>query len=392
MIRASKLIITGACILSSILNYANASDINDIAKIENIQAAGTSDINLLDLNVYAWAKMTPGNQGGINYVKYVLANNYDFVTTQEAEGNTVPLTNPSFGNMAATYTLMNGYNGDAAIYYNHNIWQPNGDLVTMPVTRDGGGSRVAAFVSFTKKGTSKTVVIATTHLCINWGKGDCIGGQNAAHTADVVNIASEVKRIYGNVPLILTGDFNSTDNNPLQNQNIKNALSLYSLIPVKGNSPEYLGPTFGANTIDFIYYTGASLTNVGSNLYTAADGNQSDHLGLASKFNLGETPPPSPCDAPTDADTLTKTYTPTSSNAGTINIGLSSHASSTTGMEIWPWNYNQQGVIPKKVSNVNNLNYEDKNVSGSSHYTYYIRNICQGNFSSFHMIDIPVQQ
>ncbi|MCC2645637.1 MAG: endonuclease, partial [Burkholderiales bacterium] len=151
MIRSSKVIFTLFFILFGAFKFAEAAD-----------------INLLDINVQAWKTLTTipenYNGGGPKFVNHIMANQYDFVTTQENDRNALPLTDARWGNMAQNYSI-SGPNGDATIYFRKDRWTELKSKV-IPITSDklnngGLGPRVAGLSQFQSKINNKVVTIVT---------------------------------------------------------------------------------------------------------------------------------------------------------------------------------------------------------------------------------------
>jgi len=303
--------------------------------------------------------------------------------------------------------------------YRKDRWVPV-DRKEIPITSDNmdrtdqwfNGKRIAVLSKFQSIASpDRFITIANTHYCIGWSQAGgpnsrgCLSipagkSQGQLHIEDTSNIAAEINSFTGGSTssVIFTGDLNNYEDP--QATGIKNVLlgSPYNMKLV-----EYLNnrPPLAGIQIDHVLFRGLSQQGLGlvyfmnnpqDNLPGYDMRNTSDHDGALVAFNFDGTPVPPPvkCDAPTD-DEVTKSYTPMSPTAGNVNITVNSSSPHTIGMEIWPWNYNQPGVKPMRTSQTNTISLEDKNVSGSSKYTYYVRNICQGNISGFRTIDVPVQ-
>lgn len=413
MIKASKFLATSACVLAGIFNYANASDISTLTKAEDVQTVATPDVRLLDLNVFAWAifNYPTFSTSARTITSYINDNKFDFITTQEFQGGATwdnhggpwgYLTNHG-GKVwydpvrktnvtEADYQLDPKYKmvvapADPILYYDSSKWSFS-DYRSINMVPDTGGPRTAVFATFTKTdGSGKSIVVATTHLCIAYSGHYCLGNdpQNreySAHVQDAQTLAQYIKTNYpSNMPVILTGDFNSMTNSYNQSIDIKNKLSAANMVPViDNNTKTFIGPTFGGVTIDFVYSN--NLNVIDSSLYS---GSASDHKGISVDFNFGSTPPPIPCNAPTSAD-VSATFTANAPNAGTVHIVANSSYASTTGMEIWNWNQTQ-----KMEDSVGKHIEKSDNVSGYPKYTYSVRNVCQGNTSAFYKFDVPAQ-
>lgn len=245
----------------------------------NVAQAGT--IRVLQANLFSWSTMDPAKQPPpiVKLSQYVNQHRHDFVTTQE---NQYRLLDSRY-QLSADYKLA-GELEDASIFYDSTRWEPGGaPWSRIAVSPDGGGERLAVFSQFRNKASGETVVIATTHLCIAWGgHADCTGGQYAAHVADAQNIGRHLRAYApGDVPLIVTGDFNNFDRNPEQSAAIAQALAVHGLAAVKAGK-EFIGPTFEQSTIDFVY--SRKLTVQSASLYDAAAGNPSDHAAIDVTF------------------------------------------------------------------------------------------------------------
>lgn len=245
----------------------------------NVAHAGT--IRVLQANLFSWSTMDPAKQPPpiVKLSQYVNQHRHDFVTTQE---NQYRLLDSRY-QLSADYKLA-GELEDASIFYDSTRWELGGaPWSRIAVSPDGGGERLAVFSQFRNKASGETVVIATTHLCIAWGgHADCTGGQYAAHVADAQNIGRYLKAYApGDVPLIVTGDFNNFERNPEQSAAIAQALAVHGLAAVKAGK-EFIGPTFEKSTIDFVY--SRKLTVQSASLYDAAAGNPSDHAAIDVTF------------------------------------------------------------------------------------------------------------
>ncbi len=257
--------------------------------------AFASDVHLLDINVYSWSLLQPGHQGGKNFVKHIIANKYDFVTTQEADA--ASLLDPSFGNLGSEYQLVGGTNQDANIYYNDTIWQLDKMEVfnTTPDNLINGnkGRRIALLGKFhNKQDSNKVITVATTHLCVSWSSSrGCLGDTQAnAHIKDVQNITTEINQFSGISPVIFSGDFNNLEDIVNQTRDIKNKVSENSFTYINyGGNPS---PVWADNNpIDFTFYKNLTQDGYAKGYMKNApqpDGgiNLSDHDGIDVSFNL----------------------------------------------------------------------------------------------------------
>lgn len=409
MIKISKFIFITLFILLGLFNSANAADADGLAKTDNIEAAKAADISLLNLNVFAWSifnYQTNAGPAGV-ITSYINENKFDFITTQEFQGGVSwngyggpwgYLTNhgdqvrwdPTKGKDVrdADYGLDPKYKmvvapADPILYYDSNKWS-FGDYRSINMTADTGGARTAVFATFTRTdGSGKSVVVATTHLCIAYSGNYCLGSdpQNreySAHIQDAQILASYIKNNYSSTtPVILTGDFNSMTNPVNQAIDIKNKLLAANLNPViDNNTKTFPGPTMGALTIDFVYSNNLNVAN--SSLYS---GSSSDHKGIRVDFNFGDTPPPVPCDAP---DNISAPYSPTPGQFGSTTININSNAiENVTAVELLGYNHARilltQG---KELSKYDQFG----SAAGPKGYEYYARNICGNNYSS----EVPI--
>ncbi|WP_199538797.1 MULTISPECIES: endonuclease/exonuclease/phosphatase family protein [unclassified Duganella] len=248
----------------------------------NAAQAGT--IRVLQANLFSWSAMDPAKQPPpiVKLSQYVNQQRHDFVTTQE---NEYRLTDDRY-QLSPDYKLA-GELQDASIFYDSTRWEPGGaPWSRIAVSADGGGERLAVFSQFRNKASGETVVIATTHLCIAWGgHADCNGGQYAAHVADSRSIGRYLSTYAaGDVPLIVTGDFNNFERNAEQSAAIEQAFAAHGLAAVKAGK-DFIGPTFEASTIDFVY--SRKLVVQSASLYGAAAGNPSDHAAIDVTFVSG---------------------------------------------------------------------------------------------------------
>lgn len=241
--------------------------------------ANATNVHILQANLESWFTMDPKkpNPPMKDMTPYMNNGQFDFITTQE---NDYPL-NVGYG-LSPNYQLA-GFRQDASIFYDATRWTPvNNSFKTIAMTADGGGGRVFAYSQF-KNLKGEVVTIATTHLCIDWGKGDCIGGQINAHKTDANTIGTTLQPFAG--PVFFTGDLNSLADSTNQGLSIESILAKYNLQAVKSNGT-FIGPTFQSSIIDFIYSRNATLQK--AYLYSRAQGNQSDHSAIDATFKISD--------------------------------------------------------------------------------------------------------
>ncbi len=241
-------------------------------------------VHILQANLYSWSTMDPKKNPPpiVKLSTYINDHHFDFITTQE---NDYPLTD-SIYKLNQKYKLA-GNREDASIFYDSSQWaMVDNSRKTIPMTADGGGSRVAVLSQFRNLKSGELVAIATTHLCIAWGgHPDCVGGQVSAHSKDARSL-SEFLENYSRVakiPTIVSGDFNNLQDNLNQAQIMEATFVNYGLSAVKSNGT-FIGPTFGTSVIDFVYFRQATLQN--AVLYSQAQGNPSDHAAIDVSFQI----------------------------------------------------------------------------------------------------------
>ncbi len=280
----------------------------------NIKYNNTDQVRVFDINTQSWHTMSDAcnshpNQHpciGIITQQINALGNVDFITTQE---------NNAGGGLANDWGLdpkykLAGSQEDAMIFYDSSKWKPH-DFKTVPMTPDalhggGAGPRNLTLSYFTNNKFGQDIVIATTHLCVDWDKSSgCkfnavsppplpspqhyigINPNAMAHEYDAYKITEALKQYHPGSPVVITGDFNTKY--PLDGgESGSDADVLPKFFEACSYSESYKQLPY-----DFLFHNDQLAVLSRSDIPQGAN-NPSDHPALDVTYTLagGPTPPP----------------------------------------------------------------------------------------------------
>jgi hypothetical protein len=279
---------------ASTVGCAAQADPAQEASGENVRATaasleGTTTIRVLEANVFASHTMNGAISPPpvVRLTARINSERYDFVTTQDNEQSL--LTDPVY-QLSPDYEMV-GSPSAPAILYDATRWSlAPGGWRSVPMTSDAG-PRVAVLARFRSNATGQEVTVGTTQLCVAFatssGYASCIGDELRAHVADAQTLGDAATSLgQAGSPVIVTGELNNFANSAVQAQAMEQKLQAFGLEAVKTNGA-FLGPTFAGLTTNFVYSKNATVK--AASLYTAAEGNPSDHAALDVTFEVGGT-------------------------------------------------------------------------------------------------------
>ncbi|MCE3267759.1 MAG: hypothetical protein K0R49_11 [Burkholderiales bacterium] len=252
-------------------------------------------------------------------------------------------------------------------------------------------SRIATWGVFQNITDDTQVIYIVTHFPLG---GDGVGGYDELYAKNIYNtIINPLREKYPTAPVIFSADYNHGHANSFATQN-------------QSTLPSFKSVTFGEDgvgpggddmlKINFLAAYNGTIFNINTknSLMVPSPANldkiMAHHTDVPDvMLSTGSTPPPpATCAMPTEADVVSKSYSPTP-GFGTVYAVLNSKALSATGIEVWNWNHS--GASPIASSATDNINFKDVITSKHPTYTYQIRNKCGNNYSDFYPLNVSGQ-
>lgn len=265
-----------------------------------------ASVRIFDLNTQSWLTMRnecrqqpiPTSHECIGAITQRInqEDNIDFITTQENDHGS--LTN-GFG-LDPKYVLA-GNEEDSMIFYDSSRWSlmdfKTIDLIPDALLNGGKGVRRLVMAYVVNNVTSQAMVIASTHLCVNWSNSAGCDYQNQmipstfpyqmkgdipsakAHQYDAYTIVKALANFHQGAPTIVTGDFNTQ----------------FPLGSIPGTDADVLPEVFNAGNYqlsfkklpwDFIFHNDKLTVVKTSSIAAKTQGNPSDHPSLDVTFDI----------------------------------------------------------------------------------------------------------
>jgi hypothetical protein len=257
-----------------------------LSQLSKIAAAGlilTSTNVLADTNVKIYTQnifahvFCKNADSTTKFKNYIKDNQFDFILTQEYEGECAGLFDEikSMG-----YTIATGNPGDSTLFYKNTDWTPQTEYTvdTTYNTPDGwghDGTRKAVIGVYQKNGTGATLAMSTAHLCVAYpGNGktsECVKPQPQAHAEDFQTLMNQLAP---NANWLIAGDMNA----PVGEKN-----GLYGILTQ--NQAKNVDELNNQN-FDMAFYKGDAIQNFSYKNTADALPNISDHNGFVLSFTL----------------------------------------------------------------------------------------------------------
>ncbi len=148
-----------------------------------------TDVKVFNQNIFA--HVFCDQQSSVKKFKdYIAQNKFDFIMTQEYEGQCAGLFN-DIKNMG--YSIATGRAGDSTLFYKNTKWTPEQETLvdTTYNTADAyghDGSRKAVYGVYQNKQNAARLAIGTAHLCVAYPSSHCVTEQSQAHRNDMTTL------------------------------------------------------------------------------------------------------------------------------------------------------------------------------------------------------------